>query len=256
MKYILDCTVLKNVSQNAAYGILQLQVPSECLNAMKPGQFVEVKVDGGENVFLRRPISICKVDYENNSLWLLIRRAGSGTSALLKKKEGDVVNIVAPLGNGFSNPTDKEKVLLIGGGVGVAPMLFLGEKLKESGHEVNYLVGAKTKNDLLLLDEFQSIGNVYISTDDGSKGEKGFIIHNKILDDTSFDRYYCCGPQVMMKAIANIAKKNNISCEVSLENLMACGLGACLCCVEDTVDEGHVCVCKEGPVFNINKLKW
>ena len=145
--------------------------------------------------------------------------------------------------------------MLIGGGVGVAPLLYFGEILKKEGIEVNFLLGARSANDLLELDEFKKRGNVYLSTEDGSEGEKGFVTTHSVLSQ-KWDSISCCGPMPMMKAVAKYAVENGVDCEVSLENVMACGVGACLCCVEDTHDHGNVCVCKEGPVFNIKRLKW
>ena len=127
--------------------------------------------------------------------------------------------------------------------------------LKKAGVEVNFLLGARSKNDLLELDEFEKRGNVYLSTEDGSVGEKGFVTTHSVLSE-KWDMISCCGPMPMMKAVAKYAVENGVDCEVSLENVMACGVGACLCCVEDTTDHGNVCVCKEGPVFNIKRLKW
>jgi dihydroorotate dehydrogenase electron transfer subunit len=148
-----------------------------------------------------------------------------------------------------------KKVLLVGGGVGVAPLLYMGSELKKQGLQPTFLLGARSKNDLLELDLFKEIGDVCVTTEDGSLGEKGFVTNHSILNNVVFDLISCCGPKPMMMAVARYAKKADIECEVSLENMMACGLGACLCCVEKTV-EGNVCVCKEGPVFNINKLTW
>lgn len=256
-EFILDCKVEENISLNPSYGLLKLSIPIAEIIDIESGQFVQVRIDDSKDTFLRRPISICRYDKANNQIWLLIRNAGEGTSHLLRTAKGTNLNIILPLGKGFSIPANKdEKLLLIGGGVGVAPLLCFGELLKDNGYNPSFLLGAKTDKDILLLDEFKSLGEVYISTDDGSKGEKGFIIQNSILTKMKFDKIYTCGPLVMMKGIAEYAKKNGIECEVSLENLMACGLGACLCCVEDTKDNGNVCVCKEGPVFNITKLKW
>jgi dihydroorotate dehydrogenase electron transfer subunit len=170
--------------------------------------------------------------------------------------EGDIVNVVLPLGNGFSMPENPDrKVLLVGGGVGTAPMLYLGEALLKMGCKPTFLLGARSKNDLLQLEQFEQFGDVYTTTEDGSMGEKGYVTMHSVLKDNKFDMIYTCGPKPMMVAVAKYAKANNIECEVSLENTMACGVGACLCCVEKT-DEGHVCVCKEGPVFNIKKLLW
>jgi len=143
----------------------------------------------------------------------------------------------------------------VGGGCGVAPLLFLGSHLKNKGFEVNFLLGARSKTDILQISEYERFGNVYTSTEDGTLGEQGFVTRNSVLKASNFDYIYTCGPTPMMKVIAAYATKTKANCEVSLENTMACGIGACLCCVTDTID-GHVCVCTEGPVFNITKLKW
>ena len=146
-------------------------------------------------------------------------------------------------------------MLLVGGGVGVAPLLYQGAFLKSLGVKPTFLLGARTSKDLLMLDEFRKYGEVYITTEDGSEGEKGFVTQHTILQKQRFDLIQTCGPTPMMRAVARYAYQQGIDCEVSLENMMACGLGACLCCVEKTT-EGNLCVCKEGPVFNIKRLLW
>jgi dihydroorotate dehydrogenase electron transfer subunit len=224
------------------------------LPEMLPGQFVEVGVETS-GVLLRRPISINDVDYEANTLTLLVRNAGRGTSALMDMKSGDRINLLLPLGKGFSTEAPQgAKLLLIGGGVGVAPLLYLGKVLKSEGFAPEFLLGARTAADLLSLDEFKNVGTVHVCTEDGSDGVEGFVTAHPCLSE-SYHRYYCCGPAPMMKAVAAVARSNGTDCEVSLENMMACGLGACLCCVEKTV-KGNVCVCTEGPVFNTNELTW
>ena len=223
---------------------------------MLPGQFAEIRVDGSPTTFLRRPISINYVDRKTNEVWFLVQLVGDGTRKLATVQKGDTVNVVLPLGNGFSMPESPEKkVLLIGGGVGTAPMLYLGEALLKAGCKPTFLLGARSKNDLLQLDQFAAFGEVHTTTEDGSMGEKGYVTMHSVLANNQFDMIYTCGPKPMMMAVSKYAKAHNIECEVSLENTMACGVGACLCCVEKT-DEGHVCVCKEGPVFNIKKLLW
>ena len=134
-------------------------------------------------------------------------------------------------------------------------MLFMGKTLKEMGVEPTFLLGARKDSDLLQLDLFNALGRVFVTTEDGSMGEQGFVTQHSVLQQETFSRICVCGPKPMMMAVARYAKSVSTPCEVSLENMMACGLGACLCCVEDT-DLGHVCVCTEGPVFNIDKLKW
>ena len=253
-KYILDLKVKQVEQIHQRYVLIKL-THENTLPEMLPGQFVEVRVDGSPSTFLRRPISINFVDRENNELWLLVATVGDGTKQLAKLKFGDVLNCVLPLGNGFTPAKQDEKVLLVGGGVGVAPLLYMGAEMKRQGIEPTFLLGARTANDLLMLPIFNKYGRAYVTTEDGSMGEKGFVTNHSILNQEHFDRISTCGPTPMMKAVARYARQNNVDCEASLENLMACGLGACLCCVEKTT-EGNLCVCKDGPVFNIKKLLW
>ncbi|WP_303328950.1 dihydroorotate dehydrogenase electron transfer subunit [uncultured Bacteroides sp.] len=254
-KYILDLTVTENVRLHMNYVLLKL-TSSSLLPEMLPGQFAEIRVDGSLTTFLRRPISINYVDKQRNEVWFLVQLVGDGTKQLGKVKAGDTINVMLPLGNGFTIPSHpSDKLLLVGGGVGTAPMLYLGEQLAKNGSKPTFLLGAKTDKDLLQLEQFATYGDVYTTTEDGSHGEKGYVIQHSILNSIQFEQIYTCGPKPMMMAVAKYAKSKNIACEVSLENMMACGVGACLCCVENTA-EGHLCVCKEGPVFNINKLLW
>lgn len=254
-KYILDLTVTENLRLHANYVLLKLTSPSP-LPEMLPGQFAEIRIDGSSTTFLRRPISINFVDRQRNEVWFLIQLVGDGTRRLGEAKQGDVINVVLPLGNGFTMPENpSDKLLLVGGGVGTAPMLYLGEQLVQKGCKPTFLLGARSDKDLLQLEQFAAYGEVYTTTEDGSHGEKGYVTQHSILNKVHFGQIYTCGPKPMMMAVAKYAKSNGINCEVSLENKMACGVGACLCCVENT-SEGHLCVCKEGPVFNINKLLW
>ena len=265
-KYILDLTVRSVERVHERYVLIKL-TQQEALPPMNPGQFVEVRVDGSASTFLRSPISIHFVDYQANELWLLVACVGDGTRRMAELKAGDTLNCVLPLGNGFSIPCDKiagHKTLLAGGGVGVAPLLYLGKVLKEKGMEPTFLLGARSAKDLLMLSEFEKYGRVLVTTEDGTMGEKGFVTNHSVLQQETFNLIQVCGPTPMMKAVARYASEKGIACEVSLENLMACGLGACLCCVEKVRVDGdasttvttNVCVCKEGPVFNINRLLW
>lgn len=223
------------------------------LPEMCPGQFVELKAPAASGALLRRPISVNDVD--GNSMRLLIRKAGAVTNEFIKTVPGDIINTLLPLGNGWCIEKSGEKPLLIGGGVGVAPLLYLGRKLKESGVEPTFLLGARSESDLLEIDDFLKCGTVLTTTEDGSHGEKGFVTNHRQLLHGTWSHVYCCGPEPMMKAVAAVAHRLNVQCEVSLENTMACGLGACLCCVQSTT-EGHRCVCTDGPVFNIDQLLW
>ena len=254
-KYILDLKVRETVAIGKQAVLLRLTA-DEPLPEMLPGQFVEVRVDNTPSVLLRRPISIHYYVKETNELGLLVQLVGDGTRWMASLKAGDIVNIVLPLGNGFTLPTDASvRPLLIGGGVGVAPLLYLGMKLKEMGITPTFLLGSRTENELMQITEYEKVGPVYITTENGSVGEQGYVTQHSVLTREQFDQVYTCGPKLMMVAVARWAKSAGVPCEVSLENKMACGVGACLCCVEDTKD-GHVCVCNEGPVFSIDKLSW
>jgi dihydroorotate dehydrogenase electron transfer subunit len=252
---LLDLRI-KSVEQLHQRYVLMKLSDEKPLPEMLPGQFVEIRVDGSPSTFLRRPISINFVDRDQNELWLLVAAVGDGTRRLAQLQPGDTLNCLLPLGNGFTMPVSKdEKILLVGGGVGVAPLLYMGAEMARQGIKPTFLLGARTSADLLMLDEYERYGRVYVTTDDGSQGEKGFVTNHSLLQKEQFSRIATCGPTPMMKAVAAYARKAEVECEVSLENLMACGLGACLCCVEKTT-EGNLCVCKEGPVFNINRLLW
>lgn len=254
-KFILDLTV-NSVEALSDKHVLIMLTDDKPLPEMLPGQFVEVRVDNSPSTFLRRPISINNVDYDRNELWLLVAAVGDGTRQLQKLQKGDRLNCMLPLGNSFTMPTDNaQKVLLVGGGVGVAPLLYFGKRIKAMGGEPTFLLGARSAKDVLERELFEQVGRVLITTEDGSEGEKGFVTNHSVLAQEHFDRISTCGPKPMMMAVARYAFKNDIECEVSLENKMACGVGACLCCVEKTV-EGNKCVCKEGPVMNIKKLTW
>jgi len=252
-KRIEDLTVIENKSLNSEFFVLNLQADTS-LPKILPGQFAEVRVDGSPSTFLRRPISIYDVDSKTNSLYLLIKIAGKGTKQLSFLEKGNKLNLIYPLGNYFSLPSGN-RVLLIGGGTGVAPMLILGKYLKEKGLKPQFLLGYRSSELIIENEKFEALGKVHLTTEDGTSGKKGFVIDHPVIDQ-EFDMIYTCGPEIMMQAVANIAKEHNISCEVSLENLMGCGIGACLCCVVDTKDQGNINTCTEGPVFNSKRLKW
>ena len=256
-KHILDLKVTENSRLHKNYVLLKFTtIDGSPLPLMEPVQFAEVRVDGSPSTFLRRPISINYIDKTKNELWLLIQLVGDGTRKLSTVTPGETVNMVLPLGNTFTIPEEKTtRMLLIGGGVGTAPMLYLGSILKQQGYNPSFLLGARSAADILQLNEFKTLGEVFLTTEDGSLGEKGYVTQHSVLMKSKFDKIYTCGPKPMMVAVAQYANAHDIDCEVSLENTMACGIGACLCCVENTKD-GHVCVCKEGPVFNTNKLLW
>ena len=259
MKQIIDFIIIDKQSfQRAA--LLRLRpvetFPETSLPEIRGGQFVNVRVDGCDKAYLRRPISIHDVDYQNNTIDLLIQEKHEGTKTLCALPVGTKVNMVLPLGNGFTMPEKDDNILLIGGGIGIAPLYYFGKDVaRRVCTGVHFLLGGRTMDDLILLDRFRSVGDVFITTNDGSMGEKGFVTDHSLWKTMQINKIYACGPMPMMKAVAKVAREKGIWCEVSLENQMACGIGACLCCVENT-KEGNLCVCKEGPVFNIERLLW
>ena len=174
----MDCRLKEIKFLNDRYFLMILKMPEKVDNCT-PGQFVQIRVDGSSNTFLRRPISICQVC--GDELWLLIQKVGDGSKQLSTSIPGDLINVIFPLGKGFTIPDSIKKVLLIGGGVGIAPMLMLGNILKSNGFSVNFLLGVRTKTDFVLIDEFEKYGKVHLTTEDGSFGEKGFVTNHSIL---------------------------------------------------------------------------
>lgn len=233
----------------------ELYVESEkSLGNILPGQFVNILIPDTQKTFLRRPISICDVDYAKHQLRFYIRIVGEGTEKLSILQIGDTLNIIYPLGNSFTIDCIK-KPLLIGGGCGIAPLMYLAKTFYHSNIRPTVIIGAQTAKALSWIDDFHTIADVHIITNDGSIGECGLVINHSLIQNISqYDRIYTCGPEVMMKAVAKLADDANISCEVSLENTMACGIGACLCCVTETT-QGNRCVCTDGPIFEIHELE-
>ena len=249
MKHITDFTIVRREQLGKHYFALTLRHP-DLLPPIAAGQFVEVEVRNCREVMLRRPISIHDVDPSANTLTLLIQIVGNGTRQLATLNEGDTLNLIYPLGHGFSllgnNP------LLVGGGAGIAPLLYLAKCYNDRGVRPTILLGGRTKELIPVREAFEPYGQVLYATEDGSLGEKGLVTQHPLFT-APYDHICTCGPTPMMKAVGRYAVEKGIPCEVSLENMMACGIGACLCCVTNTVD-GHKCVCKEGPVFDATKL--
>ncbi len=251
-KHIHDLVLRENIRLSPFYHRLDFTAPSP-LPECQPGQFAELLVPPGTGVFLRRPFSIHAVDYENNIISFLIKVVGEGTRRLAGILPGTRINTVYPLGGGFTIP-EQGPVLLVGGGCGIAPLLFLSERLKAGGIQTDCLLGGRTEKDIVETDEFHRNGRVFLTTEDGSLGEKGLVTnHSLFTRSLPYTMIYACGPEAMLRAVALTALKAAIPCEVSLENTMACGVGVCLCCVVPTT-EGNQCVCTEGPVFNIKRL--
>jgi dihydroorotate dehydrogenase electron transfer subunit len=229
-------------------------------NNSVPGQFVQVRCSDATEPLLRRPFSIHRV--KSDRVELLYEVIGKGTNILSQKKEGDVVDVLGPLGNGFTISL-KPSAALVGGGIGVAPLVFLAEELKKKKINTTVLLGGRTKNLILCKKDFKNAGaDVYISTDDGTCGHKGFVtdLLGQYLSTVNCQSstVYACGPNAMLKRVSEICEDFETDCEVSLEERMACGIGACLGCAVNIRGKNPETkmVCKDGPVFKANKIIW
>lgn len=255
-KTVKDFLLLENKQLNKDNFRLILQSPDP-ISDLFPGQFINVEIKDASEIFLRRPFSILDVDYEKQTISLLIKILGRGSKKLTEARVGERISAIFPLGKSFTLPDKNDRILLIGGGSGVAPMLFLSKICGLNPADVTVLIGARSAGDHIDVSDYKTFGNFYFTTEDGSMGEKGYVTNHSVFVNelNQYTKIYTCGPDLMMKAIGRTALEKNLFCEVSLENMMACGFGVCLCCVEDT-KTGHKCVCTDGPVFNVNDLKW
>lgn len=261
---MVDATVMHNEQVAPRYHLLSLRLDviaqgATWLQGVEPGQFVQIDCRPG-GVLLRRPISIYSWCSEERCLVLLVQRVGAGSNYICDLEIGNKVNIVGPLGTPFATDPDivGARPLLIGGGVGMAPIIMLARRLQQLVEvRPHLIIGARTSSLLILRDEIDQIGCSHsYTTDDGSFGIHGSVLAAPELEGETFSMVYTCGPRPMMRAIHNWAKEHNVPGQASLENLMACGVGACLCCVENIADQGNTCVCTEGPVFNFDQLLW
>lgn len=244
--------------------IFKMTIESEYIsNNAVPGQFVNVKCSEGINALLRRPISICTVDKQKGTLDIVFQIKGIGTEYLSQKKIGSRVDLIGPLGKPFDISDKFKKVAVVGGGIGIFPLLFLlEEKKKVASTEIlnSAFLGFRNKDFVVMEDSFKNTSNnLFLSTDDGSYGYKG-LITDLLLSDliiNNYDIIYTCGPMPMIKKVVEIANKRNIKCQVSLEQRMGCGIGACLVCACKTKlgdDWEYSHVCKDGPVFWSNEV--
>jgi len=238
------CKILDHQQLGSCYFKLTLSSEYISTNA-KPGQFVNVRVSDGFDPLLRRPLSIHRVNRAEKTFQLLYEVVGKGTDLLSQKCKDEELDVLGPLGNGFDLSQVKDSAILVGGGMGVAPLLFLAEELQ---CKLQILIGASNKDCLVCVDDFKKItDNVKISTDDGSYGEK-CLVCDLVPSTKPLAPVFACGPKGMLKALAKIAP-----CQVSMEARMACGIGTCLGCVVKT-KSGYKKVCKDGPVFDSKEV--
>lgn len=236
---------------------------------VKAGQFINIRVTECSGVLLRKPLSIYSYCRKSGSLEVLYRTVGRGTEALSRKRRGEELDIIAPLGNGYELPAGPEPVVLVGGGTGAASLYFLAETLAGAGFsDVRALIGARDKENIICEKDFLKTGcKVRIATDDGSRGFRGVIteLFRSIVPGMKpSTAVYTCGPKPMLSSVAGISKKFKLRCQVSLEEYMACGVGACMSCVVKTKKQSgsggkqfvYRRVCKDGPVFDGPEVIW
>ncbi len=257
--------IVSNIHLTGDYYKLALDLP-EIARIAQAGQFVTLRVSEGHQPLLRRPFSIHSVNngksrHNKGRIEILYKVVGRGTEILSEKKPGEYLDVLGPLGNGYSI-LDTRYSILIGGGMGIAPMLFLAQqtRIQYPASRIQVLIGAKTKKEILSKKEFATLGcSVKISTDNGSAGFKGKVtdLLKYILSTNHYrlSTIYACGPKPMLREISIISRQHNIPAQVSLEEYMACGLGVCLGCMVKT-KSGYQAVCKEGPVFDSTKIIW
>lgn len=248
--------------------VMHMGLASEtaCRDAV-PGQFVMLRAGRGNDPLLRRPFSIHQAIDEGGrrtGIEILYKIVGTVTDRMARMKEGESLDLVAPLGQGFRHPEGAETVFITAGGIGVAPVVFLASSIIGKGvkpENCTVFIGGRSGHDVLCADRFREMGmTVRVATDDGSLGHKGLVtdLIREGLSAGKPDILYSCGPHPMLKAVAELAEQNGVDCQVSVETLMACGLCACLgCAVHKRDDDGsYMHVCKNGPVFQSRDLKW
>jgi len=249
------CKVLSQ--KEIASDIYELTINGELVSQIKtPGQFVHLKVSNGLDPLLRRPISISSYNFEQNSLTMIYRKDGKGTSMLAELRPGMFVDILGPLGNGF--PVDEVSIgdtaLLVGGGIGVPPLYELSNQLVAKGVKVIHVLGFQTASAVFYEEEFLKNGETYVATADGSYGRKGFV--TDVMKELQFDCIYTCGPTPMLRAIEQNYSHKKLF--LSLEERMGCGIGACFACVckkkDDPTGVSYKKVCSDGPVFRAGEV--
>ncbi len=232
----------------------------------KPGNFIHVRVSTGDRPLLRRAFSIHSIDKNKKTFDILFRVVGKGTEILSRTIPGEWLDTLGPGGNSFTLPAKSKEIMLVAGGMGIAPLWFLLTHLREKGIDpsrITFLYGAKTKRELLYLDKFKKIKlRLILTTDDGSWGEKGLVTDSFLREikrrnqDYSNLAVYSCGPEMMLVRMSTLAKELNLSCQISLETHMACGVGACWGCAVESSNGTYRRACADGPVFDAREISF
>lgn len=251
------CRVIGNDEVGAGLFALTMEAPVLCLQA-QPGQFVHITCSEGN--LLRRPISICNV--EGDQMTLVFQVKGAGTKWLAGRRAGDVLDVLGTLGHGFRMQELGARPIFIGGGIGVPPMLMTMRVAREMGAQPAAILGFRSRPAVILENAFRAIGETYVCTDDGSYGQHGFVTDVLKTQIAGATAVCACGPKPMLRAVSQIAEAQGVPCQVSMEERMGCGIGACLVCAcelklkdgQEGVRYGHVC--KDGPVFDSKEVVW
>lgn len=258
MAFVEKCLVLRNSQVGEDLYEMEFLAPN-VVPSCEPGQFVHILPCQASDPLLRRPISLYDVDKKEGSITLLYKIVGKGTQIMSNIKSNDYLDIMGPLGRSFTLVNNKN-VVLVGGGVGVAPLIYLARKLKENNCHVTLLYGVENSKQLVGEHRLQEIGvKLLPATVDGSRGYKGYVTNILLenINPSEVDYIYTCGPEPMMSVVASYASKNNILGQLSLEEYMACGIGACFGCARKlkSFDDTYVKVCQDGPVFNMDEIE-
>lgn len=248
-------TANKKIAESYYY--MELSWPIDDIPS--PGQFMTLRISDDTSPLLRRPFAFSGYDSSKKICSIIYQKRGRGTELLIGKQPGDSINVIGPLGKPFPIPHEKGKQILVGGGIGIGPILFLASQSKELQLDSIFIFGCRSRPFIPDLQSFKDF-NPIICTDDGSEGFKGTAgDYLKSIEDkiSSKDTFYCCGPHPMMQACHEIANKHKAACWVSVEQIMACGVGACMGCVVKIINPpGYARACKEGPVFLSSELLW
>lgn len=250
-----SCRVIEQAALAPDYYLLKLEAPELARNSY-PGQFAMLRCSEGYDPFLRRPLGIHQVDRKKGQVLFLYQVRGKGTEWLAKRCQNDKLSLLGPLGRGFGCSDGGGRAMIIGAGVGVAPLLFLASELRAHRWELVILMGARSKSGILRLDAFMEYGEVKIATEDGSCGVQGTILDlvARELESSSFAKLFACGPLSVLKGVQVMSREKGIAAELSLDERMACGVGACVGCVCQGHDGSYLRVCKEGPVFSAEEV--
>lgn len=250
--------ILANDRLDGRLFLMTLEAP-RIARLVQPGQFIHLRIPGMADHILRRPFGVYDRNVQEGTIDVLYQVVGAGTAGMTTLSVGERCDLMGPLGQGWTLTPDVHRALVVAGGAGAAPLYLFTAQLREAGVAVDVVLGAQTEGALVMRERFSTLMGVEpaCSTDDGSYGFHGFATGPtaELLAAHDYDRVYCCGPEPMMRAVAELAAKAGVSCQVSLEKRMACGIGACLSCIVDTT-EGRKRSCVDGPVFDAEKVVW